>query len=230
MSSRATTQTLGADARWTAASVCGGAGVIVEGTLEDLHMHTVQRAPAGSDLPTRFVVLRLAVDRATVRKWQDGVEVLPDQTRTKVVVRGYLTREKTVCRPEGSGTDAASAARIVAGVLARAPAALFAPASASTPLPAGTFEFWADAAAFVVADFVRGRRYRLKTRGDTPLVEAATRIDGGAEKDVLAYYAGGDGISTSWNATIDRAAKARAAPAPTALPGPEDERDDSEWD
>lgn len=229
MTSRATTQTLGADAKWTAASVCGGAGVIVEGTLEDLHMHTVQRAPAGSDLPTRFVVLRLAVDRATVRKWQDGVEVLPDQTKTKVVVRGYLTREKTVCRPEGSGTDAASAARIVATALGHAPAALF-PSGAASGAAAGAFEFWADAAAFVVADFVRGRRYRLKTRGDSPLVESATRIDGGTEKDVLAYYAGGDGISTSWNATIDRAAKAHAAPAPTALPGPEDERDDSEWD
>lgn len=227
MSSRATTQTLDAGAEWTAARVCGGAGVIVEGVLEDLRMHTVQRAPAGSDLPTRFVVLRLAVDRATVRKWRDGVEVLPDQTKTKVVVRGYLTREKTVCRPEGSGTDAAAAARIVAAAFGHAPAGLFPAPDAA----AHTFEFWADAAAFVVSDFVRGRRYRLKTRGDSPLVEAATRIDGGAEKDVLSYYAGGDGISTSWNATIDRAAKAHAAaPASTALPGPEDERDDSEWD
>ena len=235
MTSRATTQTLDAGIAWKAANICKGSGLIVEGTLKDLRTHTLMRAPAGSDLPTRFIALQLAVNRACIRKWKDGVEVLPDQTETKVEVKGYLTREKKVFHPESSGEDPVAASKIISEAMARAPSSIFSfegQKNKLNPAVPHVFEFWADAAIFVVSDFVRGRHYRLKTRGDTPLVEAATRIDDGSEKEVLSYYAGGDEIGDSWNSRINRARQmADKGPAKTtAVAGPEDERDDSEWD
>jgi len=234
MTSRATSQTLGAGATWKADSICKGAGIIVEGTLKDLRTHTLLRPPAGSDLPTRFIALQLTVTRACLRKWKDGVEVLPDQTKTKVEVKGYLTREKTVVHPESSGEDPVAASKIIMESMSRAPASIFSFDSQKSklhPAVSYVFEFWADAALFVVSDFVRGRHYRLKTRGDCPIVEAATRMDDGSEKEVLTYYAGDD-IGNSWNTRINRAAQlAEKSPAKsTAVAGPEDERDDSEWD
>jgi len=235
MTSRATTQSLGAGVAWKADSICKGAGLIVEGTLKDLRTHTLMRAPAGSDLPTRYIALQLSVNRACIRKWKDGVEVLPDQTETKVEVKGYLTREKKVLHPESSGEDPVAASKIISEAMARAPSSIFSfegQKNKLNPAVPHVFEFWADAAIFVVSDFVRGRQYRLKTRGDCPLVEAATRMDDGSEKEVLAYYAGGDEIGDSWNAKINRARQmADKGPAKsTAVSGPEDERDDSEWD
>jgi len=235
MTSRATTQTLGAGIAWKADTICKGAGVIVEGTLKDLRTHTIMRPPAGSDLPTRFIALQLCVNRSCIRKWKDGVEVLPDQTETKVEVKGYLTREKKVLHPESTGEDPAAASKIISDAMRRAPASVFsfeAQKSKLHPAVPYVFEFWADAAAFVVSDFVRGRQYRLKTRGDCPIVEAATRMDDGSEKEVLSYYAGGDEIGDSWNAKINRARQmADKSPAKTtAVAGPEDERDESEWD
>jgi len=232
MTSRATTQTLDAGIAWKAANICKGSGLIVEGTLKDLRTHTLMRAPAGSDLPTRFIALQLAVNRACIRKWKDGVEVLPDQTETKVEVKGYLTREKKVFHPESSGEDPDAASKIISDAMARAPASVFSFASQKTKLHPNVphvFEFWADAAVFVVSDFVRGRHYRVKTHGDCPIVEAATRMDDGSEKEVLAYYAGGDEIGDSWNAKINRASQ-MAPKNTTAVAGPEDDRDDSEWD
>jgi len=234
MTSRATSQSYTATFPWKKDSVCKGSGVIVEGVLKDLRTHTLMRVPAGSDLPTRFIALQLSIDRACVRKWKDGVEILPDQTETKIEVKGYLTREKKVFHPESSGRDPEAAAKITSEAMARAPASIFSFSSQKTklhPSVPGVFEFWADAAVFVVSDFVRGRKYRLKTQGDCPLVEAATRMDDGSEKEVLAYYAGGDEIGDSWNAKINRARQMADAPAKTtALAGPEDERDESEWD
>jgi len=233
MTSRATTQTYSSSVAWKKESVCKGAGLIVEGTLKDLRTHTLMRVPAGGNLPTRFIALQLSVNRACIRKWKDGVEVLPDQTETKVEVKGYLTREKKVFHPESSGEDPAAAAKIISEAMARAPPSIFTFDSQKNklhPATPGVFEFWADAAVFVVSDFVRGRQYRLKTHGDCPLVEAATRMDDGSEKEVLAYYAGGDEIGDSWNAKINRASQLADKPKTTAVAGPEDERDDSEWD
>jgi len=234
MTGRATSQSYSASAPWKKASVCKGNGVIVEGTLKDLRTHTLMRVPAGGDLPTRFIALQLSVNRACIRKWKDGVEVLPDQTETKIEVKGYLTREKKVYHPESSGEDPAAAAKIVSEAMARAPPSIFTFDSQKNklnPVVPGVFEFWADAALFVVSDFVRGRQYRLKTMGDCPLVEAATRMDDGSEKEVLTYYAGGDEIGDSWNSKINRARQMADKPAKsTAVAGPEDERDDSEWD
>jgi len=68
MTSRATTQTYSSNVAWKKDTVCKGAGVIVEGTLKDLRTHTMMRVPAGSDLPTRFIALQLAVNRACIRK------------------------------------------------------------------------------------------------------------------------------------------------------------------
>jgi len=235
MTSRATTQTYSSSVAWKKESVCKGAGLIVEGTLKDLRTHTLMRVPAGGNLPTRFIALQLSVNRACIRKWKDGVEVLPDQTETKVEVKGYLTREKKVFHPESSGEDPVAASKIISEAMARAPASIFTFASQKSKLHPNVpyvFEFWADAAVFVVSDFVRGRHYRLKTRGDTPIAEAATRMDDGSEKEVLAYYAGGDEIGDSWNAKINRARQMtdKGNGNTTAVAGPEDERDDSEWD
>jgi len=234
MTSRATTQSLSAGVSWKADSVCKGAGIIVEGTLKGLRTHTLTHAPAGSDLPTRFIALQLSVSRACLRKWKDGVEVLPDQTKTKVEVKGYITREKTVVHPESSGEDPEAAAKIISESMSRAPSSIFsfdAQKSKLHPAVPYVFEFWADAALFVVSDFVRGRHYRLKTRGDCPVVEAATRMDDGSEKEVLTYYAGDD-IGSSWNDKINRASALanKNSGNRTAVAGPEDERDDSEWD
>ena len=234
MTGRATSQTLATGVVWRADSLCKGPGVIAEGTLRDMRTHSIMRAGSGSDLPTRFIALQLAVDRASVRKWKDGVEVLPDQTETKVEVKGYLTREKKVYHPESSGEDAAAAARIVSEALGHAPAGVFAPPASQQsklhPAVTGVFEFWADAAVFVASDFVRGHKYRLKTRGDCPIVEAVTRMDDGSQKEVLAYYAGGSEIGDSWTEKINRASALASKAAPSAPAGPEDERDESEWD
>jgi len=233
MTSHATTQNYSSSVAWKKDSVCKGAGIIVEGTLKDLRTHSLTHVPAGSDLPTRFIALQLAVKRACIRKWKDGVEILPDQTETKVEVKGYLTREKKVYHPESSGEDPAAATKIIAEAMARAPASIFTfegQKSKLNPNVPGVFEFWLDASVFVVSDFVRGRQYRLKTCGDCPFAEAATRMDDGSEKEVLAYYAGGDEIGDSWNAKINRARQMTDKPKTTAVAGPEDERDDSEWD
>lgn len=233
--SATTSEKWGGSKRYDSKALCTGPGFIVEGVLKDVRMHLVTGVAGGTDLPTRFIALQLSVTHVCKRKFVGGVEVLPDQNKTSMVTRGYLTKEKVV---ERSGAEASTASEIssVLGPVCAAGAGFVVASQRAKVSPAvpGVYEFWADAARFVTADFIRERKFRLKTRGDSIFVESATRMDDKSEKECLSYYAGEDALSSSWNTKINQAKQGAAAPpAPATAQFNANNGDcaaDDEWD
>ena len=220
-------------AQWTRKALCQGTGFIVEGKLMRMHMHSVAPLTShGADaLPGRFIVLHLAVSRVTRRNWSaEGVEIKPDEEVTTTELRGYLTKVRTTERPDTTATDAATVAKFLTESAAKRPTGAFVLQTAQIhPRVAGVFEFWLNAAEYVAGDFGKGRLYRLKSIGDSPIVETIARMDDGTEKEVLRHYAGGDEPGAAWAAKVSKAAPQTAAAA-DVYHGPEEDRDDSEWD
>eukprot|EP00727_Mastigamoeba_balamuthi_P008258 m51a1_g4054 hypothetical protein (231) ;mRNA; f:709558-710455 len=200
---------------WTRASVCPGTGVVLEGTLRDTRMHLLTNVPPSSDLPGRFLALHIEVASANRRRYgADGVEIAPDQAHTRIEHHGYLSTSKTRCASEDD-IKPQDVARLLGSE--RFPGTVSA-ASAST------VEVWADAAKFIQSDFVKGRVVRLKTIGDSILVESVTGLD--EQNRTLQYYAGESAVSQTWG---DKIAQAKASSS-SSQKNQGELRDDSEWD
>lgn len=234
-SNTTTSEKWGGSKKYDSKTLCTGTGFIIEGVLKAVRMHLVTGA-TGTDLPTRFIAIRLQVSHVCRRKFVGGTEVLPDQNKTSMEIRGYLTKEKVV---EKSGAEAATMGEIVSflGPVC-VPSTGFVVASQKAnvhPAVPGVFEFWADAARFITSDFILERKFRIKTRGDTIIVESATRMDDKSEKECLSYYAGEDGISSSWNAKINQFKQGESKPSPMSFTTKFDSNKgdcaaDDEWD
>jgi len=218
-------------ARWTRSEQCKGDGFLVEGELLHMHMHNLTGAPPKSkdNLPARFIAIQMSVTRVTKRKWSpEGQEIEPDEAVTRTELKGYLTKVRTTSQPATTAADKASIEKVLTEAAGRCvPGSFVVQKSQTHPAVSGVFEFWLDAAEYVAGDFAKGRHYRLKTVGDTPIVEGVTRTDDGSEKEVLRHYAGGDEIGSSWSTQLSKMGKKSD---PEASEGPQIERDDSEWD
>lgn len=221
--------------KYDSKTLCVGTGFIIEGVLKAVRMHLVTGV-AGTDLPTRFIALQFQVSHVCRRKFVGGAEVLPDQNKTAMLTKGYLTKEKVV---ERSGAEASTASEIVSfiGPICTSATGFVVPSQKGKVHPAvsGVFEFWADAARFITSDFITGRKFRIKTKGDTIFVESATRMDDKSEKECLSYYAGEDSLSSSWNAKINQFKQGESKPSPMAHTAKFDSNNgdcaaDDEWD
>lgn len=234
-SNTTTTEKWSGTKKYDIKTLCTGTGFIIEGILKTVRMHLVSGC-TGTDLPTRFIALQLHVSHVCRRKFVGGSEVLPDQNKTSMLTKGYLTKEKVV---ERSGAEASTSAEIVGflGPVCTSAAGFVVASQKAKVHPAvqGVFEFWADAARFITADFIVGRKFRIKTKGDTIFVESATRMDDKSEKECLSYYAGEDSLSSSWNAKINQFKQGESKPSPMAANAKFDSNNgdcaaDDEWD
>lgn len=230
-----TNEAWGGEGAFNSATLCTGRGFIVDGTLVATRMHIVAlRGGSRTDLPVRFLAAQFRVARVCRRSYAaDGVtELQPAQTRTVVTPRGYLTKDTTVQHSADEFVGAEAVASCLAPVCGRAGFSVASQRSALHPAKACVFELWLDAGKFVSGDFVPGQQYRCKTRGDSPIVESACRIDRDGLEKPLTYFAGEDQLGSSWTDRI-AAAKKSTAPAPAAAStasAPGDSAADDEWD
>ncbi|KAH3764176.1 Arp2/3-interacting proteins Arpin [Pelomyxa schiedti] len=232
---------------FTEAALCSGRGLVVEGVLVSCRVHvlTVPSSPSSSStststtasssgglrssssssasasgsggLPTRFFAVQLKVTRACRRRFDEGTgqEIMPQDKRVTVVRTGYLTANRTVVDTPDE-VDPAALNSVIRTFPGAPPEAQRSKLHPNVP---NTYEFWVDSAKYVNSDFVKGKSFRLKTRGDSLLVETITVMDD--LTNTLKDFAGDTSLGDSFASKI---AKAKAAEKPA-----EPEDDDADW-
>ena len=227
----AATETLLSDVtNWTRTKMFQGNGLIVEGQLVAAHIHHMKfgaRKPDGT-LPGRFIVLLLRVRRCWKRNFgPNGVEIPPRIGKSVYERKGFLTLNEKNIQGQDESKDVLEAVRIVETTCMTKFARecrVEKDATKLHPNQQGVFAFFVDGTGSVtLSDFGSvGSEYRLKTKGDCPMVESITRLDAGKEAETLSFFAGGTAVGDSWGDKIMSLKKDEESSSSSD--------DDSDWD
>jgi len=196
------------DGQWTKSAICKGNGFIVEGRViaKRSHSMAVKNANAPDALPNRFVALQVKISQpAQKRNFKpDGTEIAPHFQDQEKHIKGYLSFDhkqaqslasistQEFCNILGQNSGGPTPKGWVkADILNKL-----------HPKQASVFEFWVDVSDFHNKDINIGSDVRLKTIGDSILVESITKI--GQITSTLKNFSGSDSVGESWTSKIKK--------------------------
>eukprot|EP01113_Clastostelium_recurvatum_P017787 TRINITY_DN2099_c0_g1_i2.p1 TRINITY_DN2099_c0_g1~~TRINITY_DN2099_c0_g1_i2.p1 ORF type:complete len:228 (-),score=56.97 TRINITY_DN2099_c0_g1_i2:76-738(-) len=210
---------------WSKKELCPGPGVIIEGTIKTVRMHSVFLRSAPSvhsqeeQLPTRYIALIVDVDMACRRNFDaNGNEKPPKMSKMKMATKGYL--------PHWDRVDSSLVEKLtideLSTTLAGSPACAVPPGWSDTsakkvhPTVPNAVEVWMEADKYKHMDLKVGEAVRIKTSGNSIIGESLARM---GEQHVPTV--GGDPkLGQSWTSKI----------VANKEEEPEEEEDNGEWD
>jgi len=191
-------------------------GVLLEGKIKGRYRHTLTDS---KNQKYRYTIITLEMTSAYRREFgADGNEIAIMQGKSKKISTGFLQSSYKEIQVEESGKLTAAQVREMIG---KTPLA-----SLGQPTSGETFEIWGEEDTMEKIDFFRDEPIRVKTRGNTPLVEFIGKID---EKNATISNFGGDQTSGTW--TDKLMSNKGKSDSKAALP--QDKLEgvaDSEWD
>eukprot|EP01120_Amphizonella_sp_Union-15-10_P011854 TRINITY_DN5148_c0_g1_i1.p1 TRINITY_DN5148_c0_g1~~TRINITY_DN5148_c0_g1_i1.p1 ORF type:complete len:223 (+),score=35.06 TRINITY_DN5148_c0_g1_i1:96-764(+) len=186
---------------WTKEAICEGKGFVVEGVLLTKRTHSVAAQAKTQTLPTKFVALQLKLTSPAKRRnfGPDGKELAPEFEERSKTFKGYLSYEKKDARSTANVTN-----QELCDILGKKsggpiPKNLSKPDVLNHlhPKQIGVFEFWLESSQWPSLDLALGQAVRLRTLGDSVLVETITKID-----SVTSNLVNYSGETESWTSKI----------------------------
>ncbi|XP_019858664.1 PREDICTED: arpin-like [Amphimedon queenslandica] len=201
---------------WNSSQLQSGRGILLEGVFHKKTRHIIQDT---SNKKYRFCVFHIEFDGACQRKFDaEGKEIEPNFGQTAKVKTGYLNSSyKTVAK----GTpDTLSYAEVCERV--HSDLVGFETASHSQSIC-----FWGENESYDHVECSPGQRIRLKTRGDSLLIESFTKLDSD-QRAHSSNYTGGEKTGQSWTDKV-LGHKSTDEPSQGTGGGGGGEVDDDEW-
>jgi hypothetical protein len=209
---------------WTKSTWATGSGFTFEAKVVSKRRHTIKTGN-DADLPTRLVAIQVEVVGDVMRREWDaktGEELIPQITQNTKSIKGYLHHFNS------SDAHAVNTEKVetLIGYLQKMSSVGLVSNDIVTklhPKARHNIELWGDQANFLDLEFDEGDIIRVKTIGDSVIIDSMLVVNQGSTKT---FSAGGSGLGESWTSKIAKA-------APQAEPVAEPSRsaaEDAEWD
>eukprot|EP00052_Salpingoeca_macrocollata_P019229 m.159317 g.159317 ORF g.159317 m.159317 type:complete len:228 (+) comp20901_c0_seq1:2019-2702(+) len=192
-----------------------GKGLVVEGEIVGRTRVTVESGKPKA----RYMLLKVAVIQAFRRQYAaDGQELEVVTKEMRKLRTGYLNSSYKDEEVRSDKVEVGTLHKLLDPVLQT-----LQPAYTVTP---GAFDFWILEDALSGMDLVKGDQIRLKTAGDSPLIDSVSKLET-SERKTVTNYTGGDQVGGSWTDKVLSSGKEKDQPlAQDKLEGVADD----EWD
>jgi len=194
-----------------------GDGISVFGTVNELRNHTVKDS---SNKHHRYVAIVVDIGYYRSRLFKDGSELEPPIEREKAIAKGWLNQfdHKTFEDP-----DKITADQWLLRLDNKANPYWIEQNSQLHPNVKDRFEFWGETQTVKAMDLKKGDQIRLKTKGDSIIIESCSKLNQQAQN-----YSGED-VLGGWTNKINASKLDDKHNKP--LPGSNMEGvDEAEWD
>lgn len=208
---------------WTKSGWASGSGYQFEGVVVGKRRHTIKTGN-DADLPTRLVAIQIEVVGDIMRREWDpetGKELAPQITQNEKHIKGFLhnfnstdahaVNTQTVEAMVGYLQKMSSVGIVSAEVVKKL-----------HPKARNNIEVWGDQSLFLDLEINVGGTIRVKTIGDSVVIDSMIVVDQGSEKKLSA---GGSQLGDSWTAKI-----AKVEPKPMPVEPARTAEEDAEWD
>lgn len=208
---------------WTKSSWATGTGYYFEAKVVAKRRHTIKTGN-DADLPTRLVAIQVEVLGDIMRReWdpQTGKELAPQITQNQKSIKGYLhnfnstnahaVNTQTIDAVVGHLQKMSSVGLVSNEIVAKL-----------HPKTRNNIEVWGEQNNFLDLEFEEGSIIRLKTIGDSVIIDTMTVVDQGSEKKMSA---GGSQLGDQWTDKISK-----IEPKPMPVEPARTAEEDAEWD
>lgn len=208
---------------WTKSTWATGSGYQFEAKVVSKRRHTIKTGN-DADLPTRLVAIQVEVIGEVMRReWdaQTGKELAPQITQNEKHMKGYLHNFNS---SDAHAINTQTVEAIVGHLQKLSAAGLVSSDVINKlhPKNRNNIEVWGDQSLFLDLEIAEGSTIRVKTIGDSVIIENMTIVDQGSQKQLSA---GGSQLGESWT---DKISKMDAKPMPVEPTRTAEE--DAEWD
>lgn len=208
---------------WTKANWATGSGYQFEGKVVGKRRHTIKTGN-DADLPTRLVAIQVEVLGDIMRReWdpQTGKELAPQITQNEKHIKGFLHNFNST---DAHALNTQTVENVVAHIQKMSSVGIVSSEVVNKlhPKTRNNIEVWGDQALFLDLEIDEGSIIRLKTIGDSVIIDTMTVVDQGSAKKLSA---GGSQLGDSWTTKIAMV-EAKPLPAEPARTAEED----AEWD
>jgi len=208
---------------WTKSGWASGAGFQFEAKVSSKRRHTIKTGN-DADLPTRLVAIQCEVVGDIMRREWDaatGKELAPQITQNQKQIKGFLHNFNS---SDAHAINTVTVDTLIAHLQKLQGVGLVSSDVLSKlhPKQRNQIEIWGDQSNFLDLEFNEGDIIRIKTQGDSIIIDTMTVVDQGSQKTLSA---GGSGLGDSWTSKI---AKVQPKDEPTSS-APSTTADD-EWD
>lgn len=207
---------------WTKSSWANGSGYTFEAKVISKRRHTIKTGN-DADLPTRLVAIQVEVVGDIMRREWDaktGEELIPQITQNEKSFKGYLHNfNSTAAHAVNTST-----VEILVGYLKKMQGVGLVSSEVVSklhPKNRHNLELWGDQSNFLDLEFEEGDIIRVKTIGDSIVLETMTVVDQGSAKK---FGAGGSALKDNLTSKI---ASAQVQDQPAEPPRSAEE--DAEW-
>jgi hypothetical protein len=207
---------------WTKSGWAKGSGLQFEAKVVSKRRHTIKTGN-DADLPTRLVAIQCEVVGDIMRReWDEatGKELAPQITQNEKSIKGFLhnfdskdahaVNTVTIDAVIGFIKSLQSVGLISADILSKL-----------HPKTRNQIEVWGDQSNFLDLEINEGDIIRVKTMGDSIVIDSMTVVNQGSAKT---FSAGGSGLGQSWTSKI---ATSQTKDEPE--PAPRTKEEDDEW-
>ncbi|KYQ93087.1 hypothetical protein DLAC_05709 [Tieghemostelium lacteum] len=190
---------------WTKEHLCKGDGFIIEGVVKGSKVHNVfvtsKQNPEYTALPTRFLAVTMVVDSIIKRNWnKDGYEIPPKMTRGTAISKGYLNKFDRIQSTPVDKLDCNQMANLIANGNALPHDFHDDVLKNLHPHVPNTFEFWLDMEKFNHKDIKAGDEVRIKTIGNSVIVQEYVRMD----QSQISNFSGDKDLGTNFVKNINK--------------------------
>lgn len=208
---------------WTKNGWASGTGFTFEAKVVAKRRHTIKTGN-DADLPTRLVAIQVEVLGDIMRReWdkQTGEELAPQISQNEKSVKGYLHNFDST---SAKALNAVTIDVLLAFVKKLQSVGLVSADVVSKlhPKNRNQIELWGDQANFLDLEFAEGDVIRVKTIGDTVVLESMTVVAAGSKQT---FSAGGSQLKDDWTSKIAKAQVQEHPEEPSRTAA-----EDAEWD
>jgi len=208
---------------WTKSGWAGGSGYQFEAKVVSKRRHTIKTGN-DADLPTRLVAIQCEVVGEIMRREWDaatGKELAPQITQNQKHMKGFLHNFNAT---DSQALNTVSV-DVLVGHLQKLQGVGLVSSDVVTklhPKSRNQLEIWGDQSNFMDLEINEGDIIRVKTLGDSIIIDTMTVVNEGSTKTLSA---GGSGLGDSWTSKI-----AMAQPKDEPTSSVPSTAHDSEWD
>lgn len=205
------------EGRWDPQALCKGTGILMEGVFHKTTKHTIQDSTATK---RRFIVFHIEFSAGCLRRYDtQSQEIEANFGQTALVRTGYL--HSSYKQETKVTADTVDYQKVVDLLNSRLSPLV-------RPTHAGELCLWAEEDAYNHVEIEYGQHIRLKTRGNSPLIDSLTKLDT-VQKSRSSNFAGGEQTGGSWTSKVMGVKQTQDVPV--SLPQDEVEGvGDEEWD
>lgn len=207
---------------WTKSGWASGSGFQFEAKVVSKRRHTVKTGN-DADLPTRMVAIQCEVLGEVMRReWDEktGKELAPEITQNTKSIKGYLHNFNS---KDAHAVNTVPVDTLISYIQKLSSVGLVNADVVKQlhPKSRNQIEVWGDQSNFLDLEINEGDTIRVKTIGDSIVIDTMTVVDQGSAKTLSA---GGSGLGQSWTSKIS-SVQAKEEPEPA----PRTKEEDDEW-